>query len=217
MKIIDLSHEIHAGMAVYPGMPSPKIDVLLGHGQASGHYSLGTSFQIAGYNLGGNTGTYLDSPFHRFANGVDLAGLSLEKLVNLEGVVVSALGRDAIDSSAFSGIDLRGKAVLVRTDWSLRWDDAEDYFRSGPFLTRDACELLTGAGATLVGIDCANIDSMQDPDRPAHTVLLRAGIPIVEHLCHLDALPRDGFSFHAAPPAIRNGTSFPVRAFAIVG
>jgi kynurenine formamidase len=198
-------------------MPSPKLDVLLGHGQASGHYSSGTSFQIAGYYLGGNTGTYLDSPFHRFPNGVDLAGLPLEKLVNLEGVVVSALGQNAIDSSAFDGIDLRGKALLVRTDWSLRWNDPVDYFRSGPFLTRTACELLARAGVTLVGIDCANIDSMQDPDRPAHTVLLRAGIPIVEHLCHLDALPREGFSFHAAPPAIRQGTSFPVRAFAIVG
>jgi kynurenine formamidase len=217
MKIIDLSHEIYAGMAAYPGIPSPKFDVLLGHGQASRHYSAGTSFQMAAYYLGGNTGTYVDAPFHRFANGADLAGLSLEKLVNLEGVVVSALGQNAIDSSAFDGIDLRGKALLVRTDWSLRWNDPGDYFRSGPFLTRGACELLAGAGVTLVGIDCANIDSMQDPDRPAHTILLRAGIPIVEHLCHLDVLPRDGFRFHAAPPAIRQGTSFPVRAFAIMG
>ena len=142
MKIIDLSHEIHAGMAVYPGIPSPKFDVLLGHGQASGHYSPGTSFQIAAYYLGGNTGTYVDAPFHRFPNGADLAGLPLERLVNLEGVVVSALGQDAIDSSTFDGINLRGKAVLVRTDWSLRWNDPGDYFRSGPFLTRCACELL---------------------------------------------------------------------------
>jgi kynurenine formamidase len=217
MKIVDLSHEIHAGMAVYPGIPSPKFDVLLGHGQASGHYSSGTSFQMAAYYLGGNTGTYVDAPFHRFPKGVDLAGLPLEKLVNLKGSVVSAPGQDAIDSGAFGGIDLRGKAALVRTDWSLRWKDPGDYFRSGPFLTRGACERLAEAGVTLVGIDCANIDNMQDPDRPAHTILLQAGIPIVEHLCHLDALSQDGFRFYAAPPAIQQGTSFPVRAFAIVG
>jgi len=217
MKIVDLSHEIHAGMAVYPGIPSPKFDVLLGHGQTSGRYSAGTSFQMAAYYLGGNTGTYVDAPFHRFPGGLDLAGLPLEKLVNLKSIVVSASGQNAIGSGVFESLDVRGKAVLVRTDWSLRWNEPEDYFRSGPFLTRDACELLAGAGAALVGIDCANIDSMKDPDRPAHTVLLRAGIPIVEHLCHLDALPRDGFRFYAAPPAIRRGTSFPVRAFAIIG
>jgi arylformamidase len=215
-KIIDLSHEIQAGMAAYPGLPSPKLEVLLAHEQVSGHYAAGTSFQIAVYSLCGSTGTYVDSPFHRFPDGVDLAGLPLEKLVNLEGIVVRARNEGAIDSSAFSGMDLRHKAVLVRTDWSLRWNDPEDYFRSGPFLTRGACELLVEAGVTLVGIDCANIDNMQDPERPAHTRLLRAGIPIVENLCHLDALPPKKFSFQAAPPAIKQGPSFPVRAFAIV-
>ena len=216
MKIVDLSHEIHAGMAVYPGIPSPSFDVLLGHGPASAH-CFGASFQMAAYSPGRQHRNLCGRAVHRFPSGVDLAGLPLEKSVNLKGIVVSTSAQNAIDSGAFESLDVRGKAVLVRTDWSGRWNEPEDYFRSGPFLTRDACELLAGSGAALVGIDCANIDSMKNPDRPAHTILLRAGIPIVEHLCHLDDLPRDGFRFYAAPPTIRQGTSFPVRAFAIVG
>ena len=120
----------------------------------------------------------------------------------------------SIGPEAFQGLDLSGKAVLVRTDWSKRWGSS-DYFHSGPFLSADACRFLVQSQVTLVGIDCANIDDMADMARPAHTILLGAGIPIVEHLCALEQLPTDKFRFFAVPPAIRGGTSFPVRAFAI--
>jgi kynurenine formamidase len=215
-RLIDLSHVLEPGMPAYPGLPVPEFGTHFTHAEsaARGSYAPGTTFQIATYALSGNTGTYVDAPFHRHPTLPDLAGLPLDALADLPGVLVLVLGEGAIGSEAFGGRDLRGKAVLVRTDWATRWGG--DYFRSGPFLTADACQTLVAAGAALVGIDCANIDDMGDPQRPAHTILLAAGIPIVEHLCALDQLPVDGFRFFAVPPAIRSGTSFPVRAFAIL-
>jgi kynurenine formamidase len=216
--IIDLSHRLEPGMPAYPGLPEPKFHVLLAHENAAKQttYAPGVSFQIAAYELGGNTGTYVDSPFHRHPKGADLASLPLRKLVDLAGLLVPAAEDGPIDEKAFRGIRadrLRNKAVLIRTDWSRRWGG--DYFRSGPFLTGDACDLLAKAGASLVGIDCANIDDMKDPARPAHTKLLAAGIPIVEHLRGLEQLQGRSFRFFAVPPAIVGGTSFTVRAFAL--
>ena len=180
-----------------------------------GTYAPGTTFQIATYELGGNTGTYVDAPFHRYPEGQDLAALPLDRLADLPGALVTDLREGPIGPEAFEGLHLEGRAVLVRTGWSARWR-GPDYFRSGPFLSADACRALLDVGARLVGIDCANIDDMADLARPAHTILLGAGIPIVEHLRGLEQLPPEGFRFFAVPPAIRGGTSFAVRAFAIV-
>lgn len=215
-RIVDLSHLLEPGMPAYPGLPVPKFGTFVTHEESKtrGAYAPGTTFQIATFEFGGNTGTYLDSPFHRHPDGSDLAALPLEKTVNLPGLLVTALTEGSIGPEAFQGLDVRGKAVLVRTDWAKRWPTPKDYFRSGPFLTREACEFLAEAGASLVGIDCANIDAMTDLTRPAHTVLLAAGIPIVEHLCNLEQLP-EHFTFFAPPPAIKGGTTFTVRAFAI--
>jgi kynurenine formamidase len=217
MPIIDLSHRLAPGMPAYPGLPELHLWNVLAHDEPAGQtrYAPGTTFQIAALALGGNTGTYVDAPFHRHAGGPDLAELALDKLADLPGVVVTALREGPIEADAFSGLDVAGKAVLVRTDWADRWG-GPDYFRSGPFLTADACRWLVRAQATLVGIDCANIDDMNDVARPAHTILLAAGIPIVEHLRGLDELPPGGFRFFATPPALVGGTSFPVRALAIV-
>ncbi len=214
---IDLSHRLEPGMPSYPGLPAPQFDTFMAHDDASrqAHYAPGTTFQIATYTMGGNTGTYLDAPFHRYRQGPDLAELALERLADLSGVRVVALEEGPIRADVFGGIDLTGKAVLIRTDWADRWGK-DDYFRSGPFLTADACRFLVRSQVALVGIDCANIDDMNDPARPAHTILLAAGIPIVEHMRGLDELPPGGFRFFAIPPAIVDGTSFPVRAFAIV-
>ena len=214
--IIDLSHKLAPGMPAYPGLPVPRFHVFLAHGDSGrhAHYAPGTTFQIASYELGGNTGTYVDAPFHRHPNGPDLSTLSLDKLANLPGIVIPAAEDGAIEPSVVSGFAVRGKAVLIHTGWSRRWG-AADYFRSGPYLTAAACEHLVHGGAALVGIDCANIDNMQDPARPAHTILLAAGLPIVEHLRGLDQLHGRTFRFFAVPPAIEGGTSFPVRALAI--
>ena len=214
--ILDLSHKLAPGMPAYPGLPIPKFHVFLAHGDAGKHthYSPGTTFQIASYELGGNTGTYLDAPFHRHPDGLDLAAVPLEKLVNVPGIVVAAPEDGPIEPSVVSGFAVRGKTVLIHTNWSRHWG-SDGYFRSGPFLTAAACEHFVHAGAALVGIDCANIDNMQNPARPAHTILLAAGIPIVEHLRGLDQLRARSFRFFAVPSAIEGGTSFPVRALAI--
>jgi kynurenine formamidase len=214
--IVDLSHRLAPGMPSYPGLPEPQFNTFLAHGDDAQHanYTPGTSFQIASYELGGNTGTYVDAPFHRYPGGADLADLPLNKLADLPGVVVTVLRDGAIGPDVFSGVDLVGKAVLVRTDWADHWG-TPNYFRSGPFLTAEACRFLVRAQAALAGIDCANIDNMNDPARPAHSILLAANIPIVEHLRGLDEVPPGGFRFFAAPPAIVGGTSFPVRAFAL--
>jgi len=217
-SIIDLSHKIQEGMPSYPGVPPLQSHPLLTHETSAerGIYAPGTTFQMIRYEISGNTGTYMDAPLHRHPDGPDLAELPLAKIANLPGLVVTCLREGPIGPDEFAGLDVQGKAVLVRTDWSKKWGDP-DYFRSGPYLTAEACHALASDGATLVGIDCANIDNMNDPERPAHTLLLAAGIPIVEHLRGLEALPDADFSFFAVPPAIVGGTSFAVRAFAIVG
>ncbi len=214
--LIDLSHTLASDMPVYPGLPEPQFRTWLTHEESltSGRYGSGTTFQIAVYEIGGNTGTYVDAPFHRYSQGHDLAELALEKLVNLPGIVVTALREGPIGTEVFQGIDLSNKAILIRTDWSNRWGSS-DYFRSGPFLTANACHFLVQSQVALVGIDCANIDDMSDEMRPAHTILLGADIPIVEHLCALGQVSGHDFRFFAVPPAIKGGTSFPVRAFAI--
>ncbi len=214
--IADLSHRLEPGMPSYPGLPEPEFSVFLSHEgcPATRRYSPGTTFQIAVHRIGGNTGTYVDAPFHRHPDGPDLAALPLERLADVPGVAVDA-AEGPIGPETFDGADVRGRAVLVRTGWSTRWG-GPDYFRSGPFLTAAACRRLVEGRARLVGIDCANIDDMGDPSRPAHTILLAAGIPVVEHLTRLETLPREGFRFFAVPPAIAGGTSFPVRALAII-
>lgn len=214
--IFDLSHRLEPGMPSYPGLPVPKFHTFLVHGDSARqtNYAPGTSFQIASYELGGNTGTYLDAPFHRHQDGLDLADLPLDRMADLPGVVIAAPEDGPIEARIFADAALRGKAVLVLTGWSKYWG-GDGYFRSGPYLTASACEHLVHSGAALVGIDCANIDNMKDRARPAHTLLLAAGLPIIEHLRGLEQLHGRSFRFFAVPPAIRKGTSFPVRALAV--
>jgi kynurenine formamidase len=165
-----------------------------------------------------NTGTYVDSPFHRYADGVDLSGLRLESLADLEGLVVRipAHNERAIGPAYFEGLAVNGRAVLVHTGWDRHWR-TDQYFEGHPFLTRDAAQFLADAGAALVGIDSLNIDDTDDLTRPAHTILLGTGIPIAEHLCNLGALPDRGFRFHAVPAKVKEFGTFPVRAYGVVG
>ena len=203
-------------MITYPGVPGPVISDFLGREASRGHYAEGTTFHIARIRMVANTGTYLDAPFHRFAQGQDIAGLPLERLADLEGILVDATGRSGgIDADLFPGGALTGKAVLVRTGWDVHWRTPR-YAEGHPFLTRAAAERLAGAGPALVGIDSINVDDTRDGVRPAHTLLLSAGIPIVEHLCNLQRLPESGFRVHCAPAAFRSLGSFPVRAYAVL-
>ena len=200
-------------MVTYKGLPAPVICDFLSREASRARFLPGTEFQIGRIDMVGNTGTYLDVPFHRFADGEDLADVALPRLAGLPGVLVRAGERMAIDADLFAGVAVRGCAVLVHTGWDRHWR-TEAYFDGHPFLTETAADLLVRAGAALVGIDSHNIDDTRGRARPVHTRLLGAGVPIVEHLTGLGALPDTGFRFTAAPPKVRGFGTFPVRAFA---
>ena len=214
-RLIDVSHEITDGLITYRGLPAPVITDHLTRAASREIYAPGTEFHIGKIEMVANTGTYLDAPFHRHADGIDVAGLPLEAVANLDAVVVSSDSARAIDADVFAAHDVRGKAVLVHTGWDAHWN-TEQYFNGHPFLTRAAAEHLINAGARLVGIDSLNIDDTADLTRPAHTLLLRAGIPIVEHLCNLAALPAHDFKFFAVPVKVKGMGTFPVRAFGLI-
>lgn len=212
--LVDLSHVIEHGMVTYQGLPGPHIcDFWTREGSAE-HYDDGSSFQIGRIDMVANTGTYLDAPFHRYADGADLAGLDLAQLASLPGLKVVAAGR-AVDADAFEGLDLAGKAVLVETGWDRHWR-TDAYATGHPFLTEAAARLLVEGRARLVGIDSYNIDDTSTRRRPVHTILLGANVPICEHMTNLAALPAEGFRFTAVPPQVAGMGTFPVRAFAML-
>jgi arylformamidase len=215
--LIDVSHVIESGMITYKGLPAPFLCDYLSREASRKVYAPGTEFHIGKIEMVANTGTYLDAPFHRFADGDDVADLPLEKVAHLSGVVVRidpAAGR-AVTRDAFAGLNVRGKAVLVQTGWDRHWR-TDQYFEGHPFLTAGAAAFLAEAGASLVGIDSLNIDDTADLTRPVHTALLGAGIPIAEHLTGLARLPDDDFRFFAVPVKVRGMGTFPVRAFGLV-
>lgn len=214
MGIVDLSHTIEDGMVTYPGLPGPRICDFLSHADSRGRYAPGTEFHFGSIEMIGNTGTYLDTPFHRFVDGQDLAAVDVSRLADLPGLTVDVRGMTSIDAERFASLDVAGRAVLVRTGWDAHWR-TEAYLEGHPHLTASAAVLLRDRGAALVGIDSLNIDATSTGERPVHTTLLAAGIPIVEHLTGLDALPRDGFRFTATPPKVVGVGTFPVRAFAV--
>jgi len=213
-RLIDLSHTVEDGLITYEGLPAPVICDFLSRAASRKHYAQGTEFHIGKIEMVANTGTYVDSPFHRYAVGKDLSELPLSSLADLPTVVVRA-DSHRIDASAFDGLDVTGKAALIHTGWSQHWK-TDAYFEGHPFLTEDAAVFLRDHGATLVGIDSLNIDDTNDGRRPVHSTLLAADIPIVEHLTNLAALPETGSCFFAVPVKVRAFGTFPVRAFAKV-
>ena len=212
-RLIDLSHTVEHRMVTYQGLPGPVICDYLTREASRAFYAPGTEFHIGRIDMVANTGTYVDAPFHRYADGKDLAELPLESLAHLEAVVVRRQG-PAIAAEAFAGLDVRGKAVLVHTGWDRHWRTGR-YLTGHPYLTRDAAERLAAGGAALVGIDSHNIDDTGDGTRPVHSILLGAGIPVCEHLCNLQAAPEGGFRFYAVPVKVKALGTFPVRAFAL--
>jgi len=215
--LIDLSHTVEHGLETYRGLPAPVICDFLSREASRAVYAPGTEFQIGRIDMVANTGTYVDSPFHRFADGHDLSQLSLEQLADLDTVVVRHHGPGrAVGREAFDGLEVEGRAVLVHTGWDRHWT-TDAYFQGHPYLTEAAAETLVEGGAVLVGIDSLNIDDTGDPSRPAHTILLRAGIPVCEHLTNLSAVPPSGGRLHAVPIPWVGGATFPVRAYVIAG
>ena len=214
--LLDLSHTIEDGLVTYQGLPAPIICDYWSREQSRQNYAAGTEFQIGKIEMVGNTGTYLDSPFHRFAEGKDLSELPLESVAELDGIVIQSVGLRSIGIEAIHGVNVKNQAVLFRTDWSLHWNTDEYWSGHHPFLTAEAAQYLADEGAALVGIDSYNIDDTADLTRPAHTILLGAEIPIVEHMCNLEQLPTAGFQFSAVPVKVKKFGTFPVRAYASV-
>jgi arylformamidase len=215
-RFIDLSLTIEDGQPTFPGvLPEARVGAILDHQQSRPRYEGKAEFYLGRVDIPGNTGTYVDVPFHRFPDREDIAEVGLERLAGLPGVVVDAPARNEGVGLDLGPEEVRGRAVLVRTGWDRRWG-TDAFWEPDPYLSADAVDLLVGSGASLVGVDWNNVDDTTDPARPAHTRLLEAGVLIVERLTGLDALPRDGFRFFATPPKVVRGASFPVRAFAEV-
>jgi kynurenine formamidase len=214
--IVDLSHPVGHGTITYPGLPGPVISDHLSREASRSRYAEGYEFQIGRIDMVANTGTYLDTPFHRFAEGHDLAGLDLSRVAAVPGVLVDATGAQEVAADQFAGDEVAGRAVLVHTGWSRHWGTERYGDSSHPFLGHEAAQLLVDRGAAVVGIDSVNIDDTRTGERPIHTMLLAAEIPIVEHLRGLDQLSGQPFTFFALPPAIIGMGTFPVRAIAVV-
>jgi arylformamidase len=216
VRHIDLSHIIEDGMITYKGLPAPLICDFMSREESKAKYEPGTQFVITKIEMVANTGTYIDSPFHRYAEGLDISELSLADLAQIECVVIrvdqSVL---SIGPDHFENVDFRDRAVLVHTGWARYWR-TDAYFENHAHLTEKAALKLVEGGARVVGIDSYNIDSIATGARPVHSVLLRRGIPIIEHMCNLDAVPERGAFLTAAPVAVKGMGSFPVRAFATV-
>ena len=215
-KLIDLSHTVEDGMITYRGLPAPIICDFLSREASREHYTGETEFHIGKIEFVANTGTYVDSPFHRFAAGVDLSELPLESLADLPGILVHAtdIGSE-VTAESFRGLDLEGKAVLIHTGWARHWE-TEQYFEGHTFLTGEGAAYLVEKGASFIGIDSYNIDDTKDGSRTAHTQLLRADIPVCEHMCNLESLPDEGFRLHAVPVKVKAFGTFPVRAYAVL-
>jgi len=217
-QLIDVSHTIDDGMITYKGLPGPVITDHLSREDSRKVYAPGTEFHIGKLEMVANTGTYIDSPFHRYPDGADLAALDLYSLANLDGLVVRQTVREVreIGMSAIRELDVKGKAVLFQTDWDLHWRTDNYWNGKHPYLSEATAQILAESGAALVGIDSYNIDNTETGTRPAHSILLRHNIPIVEHLCGLRELPDSGFNFFAVPVKVRKFGTFPVRAFALL-
>jgi kynurenine formamidase len=212
--MVDLSHHIESGTITYPGLPGPVISDYMSREDSRHNYAEGTEFQIGRIDMVANTGTYLDTPFHRYPDGHDLAGLTLDRVADLDGVCLEA-GAGGISAGLLDGVDVSGRAVLFHTGWDRHWGTDSYGDPEHPYLMEAAAELLVTEAAALVGIDSVNIDDTRTGARPAHTRLLAAGIPIVEHLTNLESLVGSQFRFFAVPPRVRGMGTFPVRAFAI--
>ena len=215
--IVDLSHEITAGMITYPGVAAPRLEVVTSRAASAARLGPGVSLEIESLTLAGNTGTYLDSPFHFHADRADLSRLPLERLVNVPVAMVRAVGPTAVTAADLGDPGrLWSKAVLVHTNWARHWGTPRYLDPDCPHLTADAVDALVAANIALAGIDSLNIDDPADPARPAHQGLLGADIPIVEHLTNLGSVPDDGARLIALPALVRGMASFPVRAVAVV-
>jgi arylformamidase len=219
VRLVDLTHPVEAGMLTHPGLPAPKVTTHLSRADSVSHYAPGTTFEIGAVEMVGNTGTYLDAPLHRYADGADLAELPLQRTAALPGAVadLTGLARREIAMNDLAGVAVAARALVLHTGWDRHWR-TPGYGIGAPYLSADAAADLVARGVLLVGIDSVNVDDIEAPSRkrPAHSILLAGGVPVLEHLTGLAALPPQGFWLHAAPVPVRAMGTFPVRAYAVV-
>jgi kynurenine formamidase len=216
-QLIDLSHPIEDGMTTYPGLPAPRMSAHLSRADSRERYQGEAEFHIGRIDMVANTGTYIDAPFHRYADGTDVGELPLNRIANVAGLIVQLTrGERSLRIEQLRGVELRDRALLVHTGWSRHWRSDAYGNADHPFIPRETAQYLVDEGVAVVGIDSVNIDDMADPARPAHTLLLGGGIPIVEHLTNLSELDDREFTFFAVPPPMRGMGTFSVRAFALV-
>jgi kynurenine formamidase len=215
-RFVEVSHPIEAGMRTYPGLPEPRVEVLLDYEASRERYQGKSEFLIASLHLCGNTGTYVDSPRHRYREGADLAKIPLEAVAHVPVTKIEARAHPerGLGAEVFNSVEITGRAVLINTGWSQYWR-SDRYFDRNPFLTAAACDLLANSGVRFVGIDSLNIDDIEDLSRPAHTILLGAGIPVCEHMTNLHHLTPEGGFLHAVPIAWVGGATYPVRAYVV--
>ena len=218
MSLIDLSHVLADGVHTYPELPAPKIRPWKTHAETAEHYAPGVGFHFGHVEMLGNSGTWIDAPFHRYEDGKDIADLPLERLADLDAIVVRPDLRagPAIGPEAFAGLALRGRAILIATGWSRHWNTTVYAGGGHPFLTRTAAEHVLEAGAVFLGVDSINVDDTEDGERPVHSLLLANDVPIGEHFTNLEALPSEGLRLHAAPVKARGLGTFSVRAYAVL-
>lgn len=214
-SLIDLSHTIEHGLVTYKNLPAPIVCDYLSRENSKQLYEEGTQFQIGKIEMVTNTGTYIDCPFHRFENGKDISEVGLECFTDLDAIIIRVPFSETLEITEehLKNHEIRNRAVLIHTGWDIHWN-TEKYYENHPFLTERAAQYLKNFGVKLVGIDSYNIDSTSRKTRPVHTILLGAEILIVEHLCNLHLLPKDGFTFSAIPPKFKGVGTFPVRAMA---
>jgi arylformamidase len=213
--MVDLSHTIENGLVTYKGLPAPIICDYLSRENSKKFYEEGTEFQIGKIEMVSNTGTYIDCPFHRYVHGKDLSEVGLESFTDLPAIVIRVPHTKTISitDELLKNYEIRNRAVLIHTGWDEYWN-TDLYYENHPHLTKEAAEYLKKCNVKLVGIDSHNIDDTSGKSRPVHTILLGAEILIVEHLCNLNSIPDDGFTFSAVPPKFKGVGTFPVRAMA---
>ena len=194
-RLVDLSHVIEEGMTTFKGFPGPHLCDYWTRDASAAHYDDGSSFQIGRIDMIANTGTYVDSPFHRYADG-GICPNSRSKARRSRRPrgpqALAAASRPTPPTSP--GLRSRASAVLVHTGWDLYWR-TEAYFDNHPFLTAAAANWLVEQGAAFVSIDSHHIDDTRTRSRPVHGTLLGASIPIGEHLTNLSAVPDTSFRF----------------------
>jgi len=233
-EMVDLSHTYGGDTLYWPtDTLGFRLETLAEGATPGGYFYAAKQFATAEHG-----GTHLDAPFHFAREGADVSAIPLRQLV-LPAITIDVTASaaenpdylvsadDVLAWEAEHGTVPNGVAVLIRTGWASRWPDPLAYL--GDDTPGDASDLhFPGVGAEaarlliqerrigLLGIDTASLDHGPSTDFIVHQIGAAAGIPNLENLADLSALPPDGFLLVALPMKIEGGTGAPVRAIALL-